>query len=80
MTTNAFLCYDVYIMTYKNNDRVIIHSLGPMYEGLEFKGTVKGLACNDIYLTIYIVQLDNPLELNWGYECITVPNGCLRPL
>ena len=68
-------------MTYKQHDRVIIHSLGPSYEGQEFKGRIVGLAVDydgRAPASIWIIELDNPEEMNWSFSCVTMPGACLK--
>ena len=64
-------------MEYNNGDRVIIHSFG---DGFEHPGTVRGVAFEFAgNPDIYIVEMDKPDPWNSPWDCITVPNGCLRP-
>lgn len=63
---------------YKEQDRVIIHSLGPSYGDSEFSGRVVGIAFDHI-TKIYIIKLDDPSEFCSDYSCVTFPEGCLRP-
>jgi hypothetical protein len=58
--------------------KVIIHSLGPMYpDGFECGATVVGVSVNDV-IRIYIVRLDNPADLHSNYSCVTMPECCLK--
>lgn len=58
----------------KNGQSVMVHSFG---DGIEHPGTICGLSLNDI-TKIYIVRLEQPNPWTWQYDCITVPEGCLK--
>lgn len=59
----------------KNNQRVLIHSFG---DGIEHTGTIKGISWKVGEIYCYIVQLDKPDPWNADWDCIVVPNGCLK--
>jgi hypothetical protein len=62
----------------KQGQKVIIHSLGSAYpDGFECGATVAGISVNDV-IKIYIVQLDNPDDMQSDYSCVTMPECCLR--
>lgn len=64
--------------TMKNNQRVIIHSFG---DGIEHTGTIKGISWQVADEIVgYIVQLDKPDPWKSEWDCITVPNSCLRAI
>lgn len=62
----------------QNGDRVLVHSFGDQTNAT-CEGTVRGLSYDSI-IQIYIVELDKPSPWPWEYDCITVPDSCLRKL
>ena len=64
--------------TYKEGDRVTIHSLGDECPG-EYRGIIRGLSSNAAYVNFYIVELIDSLDAKYAYSCCTMPEACLRP-
>jgi hypothetical protein len=66
------------MMLLEEGQKVIIHSLGSYYlDGFECGATVVGCSFNDV-IRIYIVQLDNPADMDSNYSCVTIPECCLK--
>jgi hypothetical protein len=65
-------------MKLQQGQKVIIHSLGSYYpDGFECGATVVGISFYDV-IRIYIVQLDNPADMESNYSCVTMPECCLK--
>jgi hypothetical protein len=65
---------------YKNNDAVIIHSIG---DGKHYRGVIKGIsvdhnAFNKIHpASIYIIEAFDKIDPTYSFDHIAMPAACL---
>jgi hypothetical protein len=62
--------------TFKDGDKVWIRRLGPSYEGMEFRGVVKGVLGTHPYESYIVEMIDRDL-LTIEWTCFVFPKGCL---
>jgi hypothetical protein len=66
------------MMLLEEGQKVVIHSLGSYYpDGFECGAKIVGVSVDDV-IRIYIVQLENPADMESDYSCVTIPECCLR--
>lgn len=61
---------------FANGDRVFVYNIDDSNK--EWPGTIRGKSMHHI-IDSYIVWMDEPINANYPYDCISITEGCIKP-
>jgi hypothetical protein len=62
---------------FKEGTKVIVHSLGEATPG-EFKAIVRGISSTYPEGCVYIIEIVDPFNADYGYSCCGIVSACVR--
>lgn len=62
---------------FRHLEKVLVYNIDDT--GREWLGTIRGKSSNNI-IDSYIVELDEPINTNYPYDCISITEACLKSI